>query len=125
MKKDKILKRLWVWQQALGLINWDIKVYFKKQPDSKWATKEYEQIAKTTSHPQYKLGSIYFNPRILDQVDDNVIVHELLHCLMSPLIATACENSKDPESVEYYNEMVVSELDRIITRTLGKGLISK
>src|SRR5690242_8475503 len=116
----KVLKRLWIWQQAMGLVNWDIQVYFKRQGKSKYETEEFEQVEKTISHPQYKMASIYFNPKNIDRIDDGVIVHELLHCLMSPLISTAVENSKDADSVEYYNEMIVSELDRIITRTLGK-----
>lgn len=120
MTRQQIIKRTSFWIDKLGLHNWSIYVEFKKPKKSHYATKDFIEIASTTAHPQYKQAGIVFHPTKTNLIDDTTIVHELLHCLMSPLIAVATETSKDPESVQYYNEMITSELDMIITRLGGK-----
>lgn len=118
MTKNQIAKRVNFWQEKMGLINWSITISFK---DSKHPTEteNFKGIARTSVQASYKMASIFFAPKYLQMVDDSVIVHELLHCLLGELIGYKYANvvpKKGSDWLEYFEEQVVSELERIILR---------
>lgn len=117
MTKRQIEKATWLWRDYLGLKNWDIAIYWKENK-TKAENNEFKTIAKAVSHPQYKLGSVYYSPKSVREIDASVVVHELLHVLMSPLVAAAYDH--DDTKIEYFNEQVTSELERVITRLRNK-----
>lgn len=119
MTRKQIEKRVIFWQKELGLHNWDIEVFFDLKKKSKSETRNFITAAHTDAHPEYKLGSISFNPKMLHTVNDETIIHELLHCLTSYLIGSAC--NKCINGMRYYNETITSELSRIILRIKDYG----
>lgn len=117
-RRDKVFKMVDKWQTKLGLDNWEVIVYFEDygKKNKKYKNSYYSVVATTLTNHQYKLGSIYFNPKDLDIIDEGVVVHELLHLLISPLAETARKVSKNKEDADYFTEQLTSELERIILR---------
>ena len=121
MTKTAIRKRVEFWKNKLGLTNWDILITFKPTNYPK-ATEAFTGIAKTDCQSTYKLATMIFDPKQLRWVDDKVIIHELLHCLFSSLTGFARANfdykkyNKSDNWLEYFEEQVVSEIERIIHR---------
>lgn len=121
MTKDKIRKRVGYWMGELGLHNWRILVKFEKVRHPKEKKKGYRMIgvAVTDADSQYKDASITFRSDRLDQIDDETIIHELLHCLLSPLtgyIRSNLESKKGELWLNYYDEQIISELSRVMIR---------
>lgn len=116
MTRKQIESATWEWKNYLGLQNWDIIIVWKKSK-SKHADGDFKAIAKAVSNPQYKLATIYYDPKQRTEIDMGVIVHELLHCLMSPLIVAAYEHN-DPK-IEYFNEQITSEVERVVKRLMN------
>ena len=119
MTKQKIISRTKYWQQKLGLHNWRISIWFEnyKAPvdDDK-----YIAVAKTNCNPNYLLADITFRTSYLAKADDPVIVHELLHLVLSDVISYVWTNSKeiheDDAWLKYFEEKTVTTIERIITR---------
>lgn len=119
MTRKQIIKRCEYWQWKLGLVNWDVQVQFKKVK-----FKEREEwgrgVANIDTNSQYKFATIRFESSELDAVTDSMIIHEFLHCVLSPLMGMMRANfrSKDKRMawLDYFHEQTVSELERIIWR---------
>lgn len=120
MTRTQLCKLVDKWQDKMGLQNWEITIYFKDYSKNKYKNSYYSVMATTLSNHQYKLGSIYFNPKDLDIIDESVVVHELLHLLLSPLVETARKDKKNKDDADYFNEQIVSELERILMRVNKK-----
>lgn len=121
MTKDKIRKRVGYWMGELGLHNWRILVKFEKvrHPKEKSKPSRMIGVAVTSADPQYKDASITFRSDGLAHVDDEVIIHELLHCLTSNFRGYIIANvlkSKQELWLDFYEEQLVSELSRIMIR---------
>ena len=121
MTKAAIKNKVIYWQNKLGLINWDVCVQFQ-DPKYPHPTEAFTGIAKTLCNSTYKLATITFDPKQLKWVDDKVVIHELLHCLFSGLTSLARANfdykkyNKSDSWLEYFEEQLVSELERIVHR---------
>ena len=119
MTRKRIINRVAYWQNRLGLLNWDIfikfeKVSFKKHEE--WG----DGVAKVDTNSEYKFATIRFDTLQTKAVDDAIIIHELLHCLISPLMGMILANFKSEDKkrewADYFHEQIVSELERIIIR---------
>lgn len=120
MTKDKIRKRVGYWMGELGLHNWRMLVKFEKIKHPK-EKKGYRLVgvAKTSADSQYKDAAITFRSDKLNLIDDETIIHELLHCLTSQFIGymrSNLTNKKGELWLEYYEEQLISELSRIMIR---------
>jgi len=114
MTKTQIEKRVRYYQDLFGLQNWDIKIFFDLKKKSNRETSNFVTAARTESEPEYKMASISFNPKELHTMDDETIIHELLHVIFAHLIGSVC--TKCTKRVEYYHESTVAELSRILLR---------
>ena len=116
--QKRIEKRVYYWQDKLGLKNWDIVVKFSNKYKHPNQTDIFRGLARTQSDSQYLMGNINFTPTMLKMVDDETIVHELLHCLMSETFGyfNSNYNKQGKNWVEYYQENIISQLARIILR---------
>ena len=120
MTKKQITKRTKFWQNKLGLTNWDVEALFEefeRDNDTPHAT----GVAMVECNSQYKYATIRYRISQLDQVNDAVILHELLHALTSPLIGFVRANKKAESWLDYFDEQIVSELERIIMRIYKKS----
>ncbi len=121
MTKKQIKQRTKFWQKKMGLDNWDIVVVFKNW---RWSKDEesFKGVARTQAESSYKIGTITFVPKYLNQIEDQVIIHELLHCLMSGFVGFCNANldrklnSKVDDWSTYFEEQTISELERVIYR---------
>jgi len=111
MTKPQIIKRLSYWKSILGLDNWEIEVAFEKDKDT-----EEGELGRCTPDSSYFSAFIVFNPKRLRDVNDNVIVHELLHCLTSEMKSYMVENGKKDSWTTFFDERLVSQLASIIVR---------
>ena len=120
-KKEKIIKLVKIWQDRLGLVNWEISCRFQaiKYPKE---TEDYVGVAHVITNTEYKLATITFRPDKLALADDATICHELLHCMLGELVGYYKANIDDKahDKVEqwgsYYQEQLISELERVIMR---------
>ena len=119
MKRSQIIKRVTYWQNKMGLTNWDIEISFDKVPVKRrdeWG----RGIASVDTNTTYKFATIRFYPEEVWAVEDSTIIHELLHCLLSPLVGMMQANFKSEKKrkdwLDYFHEQTISELERIICR---------
>ncbi len=119
MTQKEILKRVTYWQEKLGLINWEVSVAFEPVNYPK-ETDKFAGIAKTHVNTTYKIATVFFEPKFLKLVNDNIVVHELLHCLLGEFSGYTNtlhhKNQRDLDRMEHYEEQLVSEIERIILR---------
>lgn len=105
-------------QQLLGLADWDVHVHIGECPDEMAPGQRLAGAA--VAYPEYKSGDIYFDLEQIafDHADlTDVIRHELLHLVVSPLAALADDWAEgDPGRAKfsaYVNEQVVTHLERM------------
>ena len=119
--RKKIIKRVEFWQSRMGMANWDIGITFE---NIKYAfeTDQFKGVARTELESRYKIATIAFSIKELHLVDDNVIIHELLHCLLGEIIGYTRSNvdkeqhDKADDWIQYFEEKTISEIERILMR---------
>lgn len=113
MKEKEIKECIDFWVKELGLQNYDINFGIKKTNRKKQGN--YEEVAKNDTNPEYNAAFLTFQADKLDEVDDKVILHELIHCITSELKGYIKQNKKpDFEWVSYFEEKTTSVLTNII-----------
>ena len=116
MTKQQIEKRIWELQVIMNLTHWRIGIIYDDN-------KPFDKIkidcpALIIANSEYLYGELYFNPKKdLKRIDDDVLVHELCHCLTSELKGYA-SGSKELDSnwISYFDERLVSQIERIIIK---------
>lgn len=117
MTKSQITKRVKFFQEKFGLQNWDILVTFKKKKDPK-KLGHLGELASNSVESTYLASTINFLPDCLSVVQDDTIIHELLHCLSSELMGYCKANTKGSDGwLVYFEERMVSELTQILIRS--------
>lgn len=103
------------WTKRFGLTNWKIQITF--DPDCL-------KDGITQADPRYYRANITFNTSVLDQKEewDRIIVHELIHIIMSLYDFYVDNSSKEgtDELLMTARESSVSQLTHIILRLLKK-----
>lgn len=112
MTKKQIIKKTREYQSLLGLDNWNIKVEFKKNKNKN---------VNGTCYPdsRYLQALIEYNENSLRNIEDQTIIHELVHCITAEIVGYAEANSGGDEWLDYFNERITSEITHIILRLNG------
>lgn len=118
MTEKQIRKRIYLWKELLGMRNYELLIFFEKLNQSKMRN-NYMRAARTDRVATYMSGAITIDPRMRHTIDDETIVHELLHMIISEMSEYAHTNlTKEKQKLdlwyEHFEEKFVSELARII-----------
>ena len=76
-----------IWQQLLGLEDWEINVRFYSKSGCKKATKD-GVYAECRPMWEYKSAGVSFNYRLLARRPHHIettVIHELLHCIVNEM----------------------------------------
>jgi len=122
MKQLEIIKRTRKWAEILCCNEIDLEIVFKK-----YTKKETEEVsdghfipvALTESNARYMEATIYFNLDNLKLVNDETIVHEILHIKLNELTGYLYANEEKQKADQwkgYFEERFVSQMAKIITR---------
>jgi hypothetical protein len=112
MTKKEIEVTIKKWQNILGLDNWEIILTLKKdkKPKGKFVT-----AMTTECYPDYCVAKIRAERPMM--VEEQDIIHELVHVLISELVEYSYPISRDKRKrFDYFEERVVSQLTQIILR---------
>lgn len=115
-QKKEISGYLRKWQPKLFLHGWAFKTtYFHEN--------EGEETAAVMMKTEYKTANIKINPRFWElgkEEREEVIVHELCHCVVQPLVQLANDagegHAVSGREVDHWKESVTQHLTNIITR---------
>lgn len=112
MTKKEIQIAIKKWQNILGLNNWSIVVQSKKDKKPKG---NFVTAMTTEAYPDYCTATIKAErPKMVEEQD---IVHELVHVLISEVVEYAYPISRAKRKwFDYLEERVVSQLTQIILR---------
>ena len=81
------------WRSILFLHQWDFQIkYFFESPDP-------EENGNTTAasilmDPHYKFATLNIHPGFWDETEEyreEIVVHEMCHCLVQPLVELVCD----------------------------------
>jgi hypothetical protein len=98
------------WKYKFGLGNWVIQV--KIDPTLK-------QNAKTIADPRYQRATIFLQKEDLGEEFDRVVIHELIHIIMSMYDFYVDNKVKDSDIIQVARENAVSQLGEIFIRNWG------
>lgn len=119
-KKSKIIKKTREWAKILCCNEIDLHVVFKRfSKNEKADDGDFETIGYTTSNSRYLESTIYWNTDKLRLINDETIVHELLHIKLNELTGYLYANEEKAKADQwkgYFEERFVSQLAKIITR---------
>ena len=109
MTKKEIHRKVEDWITILGLGHWSISIVFDEPKVAK-NIGSYEEMAFCDALPQYLTATIHFRPSKLKYINEDDIIHELLHCVTAEFVGYANANKKDKVWLDYFNEKLVSHL---------------
>jgi hypothetical protein len=114
--EDKFKERVKYFQELFGLGNWNISVFFKG--------KDFEHNAQTKADPRYYESTIIIQEITLEfeKKWDLIIVHEMIHIVMSLLDFYTDNMTKEGmnELLSVARENSVSQLANIMIRLINK-----
>lgn len=99
------------WQPLLFLHQWDFSISFHDNPDEKWL--------EITMQTVYKKADIAINVHSYFSEKDKeyrerMIVHELCHCLVQPMVEVACEaaggRQVSQSEIDWHKESVTEHI---------------
>lgn len=122
MTKKQIIEKTKYWVKILCLDGEDIDIQFvkfdqKELDEAKQGNWELQAVADFNS--TYREGSVKFNLEKLKGIDEEHIVHELLHIKIAELTGYIYANlgeEKGDKWKGYFEERFVSQMAKIITR---------
>lgn len=121
MTKKEATARVNYWVRLMGMDNFLLDVSFDKNKTVHLNGMDQYEAASSRTNPAYKISMINIDPRTLlkeKSMIDEVIVHELLHCLHSQYDAYLI---KEDRNADYFREQTVCELSRIVLRLHEKS----
>jgi hypothetical protein len=121
MTRSEIKRRVKFWQGAFFLQGWKIVVVVVKQL-TKWkrfSAESTHPVAETAVHFQYLRATIEFMECFLHEVDDEVILHEVLHIVLSPMTQFSIDNMDSGTDLKFY-EMIEEQQIELLTRAIVK-----
>lgn len=98
------------WKYRFGLGNWVINVKIDSH---------LTQNAKTVADPRYQRATITLRTKDLGDEFDRVIIHELIHIVMSMYDFYVDNKIKDSGIIQVSRENAVSQLGEIFMRNWG------
>lgn len=99
------------WQDKFGLHNWQIEVQYDPN---------LTRIAKTVGDPRYQEAVITYQGNEGSLIPDRIIVHELIHIVMSMYDFYVDNKIEDEEVIGVARENAVSQLGEIFIRNYEK-----
>ena len=120
--KTEIKKNVRKWAEILCCNEIDLDVVFRKYTKKEIANVSdghFIPVAFADSNARYMQATIYFNVDNLKLVDDETIVHEILHIKLSELTGYLYANEEKSKADHwrgYFEERFVSQMAKIITR---------
>ena len=119
MTKDEAKKIFKKWTTNLGLDDWNLTLEFRdinrKQPNES----EYAD-GLSNCNPMYKQAVITLDSNSMAKMTEEVIVHELVHCLTAETHDYIDRNFSDQEKIikwfDYFNERQTTTIARILVR---------
>jgi hypothetical protein len=117
MTQKEIRHLVSVWKRRIGLGEWNIKVTFK---DKEVNTNSIDDVAETEYDPEYKKAKINFIYRQLKKIDNQTVVHEVVHCLLSQYTRYCEEKIKPQRWLRYFEEQAVTDLARAFVKAYRK-----
>ena len=100
------------YRRLFFLTEYDVNVFYQNQPDENDL-----KCAMSTTNPRYLQVVLEFYPVILEKSQkeiDWIVCHELMHCVLAPLVHVACERFSSEEQLKEAHELVTSKLSNII-----------
>jgi len=123
MTKPEIIKKVRKWAEILCCNEQDLEIVFKKfSKDENKDDGDFETVGYTVSNARYLKATIYFNTDRLKLINDETIVHEILHIKLAELTGYLYANEEKAKADQwkgYFEERFVSQMAKIITRKLS------
>jgi hypothetical protein len=122
MTKQQIIKKTREWVRTLCCSEIDLSIVFRKfskKEIAEYSDGNFTPIAFVYSNARYLESTIYFNQDKLKIVNDEVIVHEILHIKLNELSGYLYANEEKAKADQwkgYFEERFVSQMAKIITR---------
>ena len=120
MKKNDIIKKTRHWAKILCCNEIDLDIVFKKfTKEDNHDDGTFVTIAYTVSNARYMEATIYYNTAKLKLLNEESIVHELLHIKLNEVSGYLYANQEESAADKwkgYFEERFVSQMSKIITR---------
>lgn len=122
MTKKQIIKKTREWAETLCCNEIDLDIVFRKFSKKEIADASdgnFTPLAFADSNARYMEATIYFNADKLKLINDESIVHELLHIKLNELTGYLYANEEKAKADQwkgYFEERFVSQMSKIITR---------
>jgi len=79
----------------------------------------FNAVANCNSNPEYLEATITFRPKYLKIIDEETVVHELLHVVTAEAESYYEKNDKPTKMRTYFTEKMVSHLTRAYLKAYG------
>lgn len=79
----------------------------------------FNAVANCNSNPEYLEATITFRPKYLKVIDEETVVHELLHVVTAEATSYYEKNDKPTKMRTYFTEKMVSHLTRAYLKAYG------
>ena len=122
MTKNSIIKKTRRWAKTLCCNEIDLHIVFKnytKKETEEMSDGHFTPVAFADSNARYMESTIYFNLDNLKLVNEETIVHEILHIKLNELTGYLYANEEAAKADKwkgYFEERFVSQMAKIITR---------
>lgn len=122
MTKPQIIKKVRKWAETFCCNEIDLDIVFQKftkEEIAKVSDGHFTPVAFADSNARYMEATIYFNVDNLKLVNDESIVHEILHIKLNELTGYLYANEEKAKADQwkgYFEERFVSQMSKIITR---------
>lgn len=115
--KRRIEELVSYWAGLLGLHNWELNIRYEDVKSENIDAPE-DGVGYCDADPKYMSAAIVFDLNRLEVVSDEVVVHELLHCIQSEVDGFVSRHisKNDGDQYDYYNEKQVAIIARVIVR---------
>ena len=115
-KKKQIYNWLSKWIEILGLQNWDIAVKFGLIKEKQSGI--FKDHARTDMESTYFTATITFNKKLLKTINEDTVIHELVHLFFGEIHGYLNSNFKikNQNWLDYFEERQISQFERILKR---------
>ena len=126
MKRPEIIKKVRKWAEILCCNEIDLQIVFRKYTKkeiAEVADGNFTPVAFADSNARYMEATIYFNVDNLKLVNNETIVHEILHIKLNELTGYLYANEEKAKADQwkgYFEERFVSQMAKIITRFIKR-----
>lgn len=111
--KKKVTSWVKKWQSKLYLYEWEFDLIYPKEDEGP----EYAKVQMLT---QYKRAGITIQPKFFKESDramEEIIVHELCHCIVQPLVQLAVDAAEghgvSGREIDHWKESVTQHVTNV------------